>query len=59
MIRVNIRSGENTDGFLTASQQEYMSCLDLKHTELEILFFQDEERWKTDMNKVREKAKRV
>ena len=37
-IHANVRNIENSDGFITRSVQDYLSCLERRHQNLEFLF---------------------
>ena len=44
-IRANVQNSENSEGLLTRPVQNYLSCLEIRHQDLEDLFRRDDAFW--------------
>ena len=45
VIKNNIQSENNKDGFFRQGEAEYLTCLELKSVQLESLFYKDQLQW--------------
>ena len=58
-IRANAQNAGNIEGLLTRPVQQYLSCLEIRHQDLEDLFRQDDAFWTKNLQKAQTTSQEI